>query len=274
MLAPWKKSYDKTREHIKKQRHPFTDNGLYSQSYGFSISHVWMWEMDHKEGWVPKTWCFWTVVLEKTLEGPLDCKRIKPVNSEGNQSWIFFGGTDAEAKVPILWPPDAKSWLIWKDTDAGKGWRQKEQRNHWLNGFEFKHAPGDGEWQGSLACCSSQGCKELDMTEQLNDNNSQLKTCTTWELQVKFYWGKRRTEALETAPQIALKGCSIEVVEEGQYVIYCEGGVQWNQALILQKVFCSSWGADVTMKAINAFLDVRRYKDWDHEIRYWKYLTI
>ena len=130
MLAPWKKSYDKPRKHIKKnknkkQRYHLTNNGLYSQGYGFSSSH--MWEIDHKEGWVLKTWCFWTVVLEKTLEGHLDYKKIKPVNSKGNQSWIFFRETDAEAKVPILWTPDAKSWIIWKDTDAGKHWRREEK---------------------------------------------------------------------------------------------------------------------------------------------------
>ena len=98
-----------------------------SQSYGFSSSHVWMWELDHKEGWGPKNWCFWTVVLEKTLESPLDCKEIQPVHPKGNQSWIFIGRTDAEVEIPILWPPDAKNWLIWKDPDAGKDWRWEEK---------------------------------------------------------------------------------------------------------------------------------------------------
>ena len=100
--------------------------GLSSQSYGFSSSHVWMWELDYKESWVPKNWCFWTVVLEKTLESPLDCK-IKPVHPKGNQSLILIGRTDAETETPILWPPDAKSWLIWKYPDAGKDWRQEEK---------------------------------------------------------------------------------------------------------------------------------------------------
>ena len=127
MLAPWKKSYDQPRQHIKKQRHYFADKGLSSQSYGFSSGHVWMWELDHKESWAPKNWCFWTVVLEKTTESPLDCKEFKPVNPKGNQSWISIGRTDAETEVLILWPPDAKNWLIWKDPDAGKDWRQEEK---------------------------------------------------------------------------------------------------------------------------------------------------
>ena len=151
MLAPWKKSYDKPRQHIKKQRHYFTDKGLYSQSYVFSSSHVWIWELDHKEGWVPNNWCFWTVVLEKTLKSPLDCKEIKLIHPKGNQSWILIGRTDAEAEASILWPPDAKSWLISKDSDAGKDWRQEEKGttedkmvgwHHQLNGYEFAQAPG------------------------------------------------------------------------------------------------------------------------------------
>ena len=109
-----------------KQRHCFAHKAPYSQSYGFSSSQVWMWELDYKESWAPKNWCFWTVVLEKTLESPLDCKETQLVNPKGDQSWIFIGKTDAEADVPILWPPDAKSWLIGKDLDAGKDWRQKE----------------------------------------------------------------------------------------------------------------------------------------------------
>ena len=116
-----------TRQHIKKQRHCFAKKGPSSEDYGFSNSHVWMWELDYKESWVLKNWCFWAVVLEKTLESPLDCKEIQPVHPKGNQSWIFIGRTDAEAETPILWPPDAKSWLIWKDPDAGKGWRQEEK---------------------------------------------------------------------------------------------------------------------------------------------------
>ena len=124
-----------------------THKGLSSQSYGFSSSHVWMWELDYKESLAPKNWCFWTVVLEKTLESPLDCKEIKPVHPKGNQSWIFTGRTDAEAEIPILWPPDGKNQLIGKNPDAGKDWRQEEKGmtedetvgwHHWLNGHEFK----------------------------------------------------------------------------------------------------------------------------------------
>ena len=148
---------------------------IYSQSYGFSCVHVWMWELDYKESWVPKNWCFWTVVLEKTLESPLDCTEIKPVNSKGHQSWIFTGRTDAEA--PILWLPDVKKWLIGKDPDAGKDWRQEEKGtiedemvgwHHWLDGHEFEQAPGLGDGHGSLACCSPWGRKESDVTEGLN----------------------------------------------------------------------------------------------------------
>ena len=127
MLIPWKKSYDQTREHIEKQRHYFADKGSSSRSYGFSSSHLRMWELDHKESWIPKNWCLWNVMLEKTLESPLDCKEIQPVHPTGDQPWIFIGRTDAGAEAPILWPPDAKNWLIGKDPDAGKGWRQEEK---------------------------------------------------------------------------------------------------------------------------------------------------
>ena len=122
-ICSWKKSYDQPRWHIKQKRHYFADKGLSSQSCGFSTSHVWMWELDYKECQVPKNLCFWTVMLEKTLESTLESKEIKPVNTKGSQSWIFIGRTDAEAETPILWPPDAKSWLIGKDPDPGKDWR-------------------------------------------------------------------------------------------------------------------------------------------------------
>ena len=124
------------RQHIKKQRHYFADKGPYSQSYGFSSSHVWMWDLDHKKSWVLKNWCFWTVVLEKILESPLDCKEIKPVNAKGNQPWIFIGTTDAKAEAPILWPPDVKSRLIDKTLMLGKieDWRRRGwQRTRWLD---------------------------------------------------------------------------------------------------------------------------------------------
>ena len=147
MLAPWKNSYDQLRQHIKKQRHHLTDKGPSTQSYSFSSSHVLIWELNHKEGWAPKYWCFWTVMLEKTLESPLDSKEIQPVHPKGNQSWIFIGRTDAEAETPILWPPDVKNWLIWKESDAGKHWRWEEKGmtengmvgwHHRLNGHEFE----------------------------------------------------------------------------------------------------------------------------------------
>ena len=112
------------RQHIKKQRHYFANKVPSSQSYCFSSNHVWMWELAYKESWALMNWCFWTVLL-KTLESPLDCKKIQPVHPKGNQSWIFIGRTDAEAETPTLWPPDAKNWLIWKDPDAGKDWRQE-----------------------------------------------------------------------------------------------------------------------------------------------------
>ena len=136
-----------------------------------------MWELDHKESWVPKSWCFWTVVLEKTHESPLDCKEIQPVNPKGSQSWIFIGRTDAEAEAPILWPPDAKNWLLGNDPDAGKNWRQEEKGmmkdervgwHHQLDGHEFEQALGIGDGDGSLVCCSPWACKELDTTEWLN----------------------------------------------------------------------------------------------------------
>ena len=178
MFAPWKEIYDKPRQHIKKQRHHFTNKGSSSQSYRFSSSHVWMWELDHKKGWTPKNWCFQTVVLEKTLESPLDCKGSKPVNPVGNQSWIFIGRTDAEAEARILWPPDVKSRLTGKDPEARKDWEQEKRAtedemvgwHHQFNGHELGQTPGDGEGQGSLACCSPWGHKESEASERLNNN--------------------------------------------------------------------------------------------------------
>ena len=131
---------------LKKQRHYFANKGPSSQSFGFSSSHVQMWELDYKESWALKNWCFWTMVLEKTLESPLDCKEIQPVHPKGDQSWVFIGGTDVEAETPILWPPDAESWLIWKDPDIGKDWGQEEKGmpedevvgwHYWHSGHEF-----------------------------------------------------------------------------------------------------------------------------------------
>ena len=163
--------------HIKKQRHYFANKGPFSKGYGFSSSHVWMWELDYKESWEPKNWCFWAVVLEKTLESPLDWKDIQLVHPKGDQSWVFIGRTDVEAETPILWPPDAKSWLVWKDPNAGKDWGQEEKGttedemigwHHRLNGHGFEWTLGVGDGQGGLACCGSWGHKELDMAERLN----------------------------------------------------------------------------------------------------------
>ena len=138
MLTPWKESYDQPRQHIQKQRHYFANKGLSSQGYGFSSDHVWMWELDCEESWAPKNWCFWTVVLEKTLESPLDCKEIQPVHSEGDQPWDFFGRNDAKAETPVLWPSHEKCWLIGKDSDAGRHWGRRRrgwQRMTWLDGI-------------------------------------------------------------------------------------------------------------------------------------------
>ena len=164
---------------LKKQRHHLAHKDPYSQSYGLSSRHIQMWELDHKEDRVPKNWCFWTVILEKTLENPLDSKEIKPVNPKGNQPWISIGRTNAEAEAPTLWLADAKHQLIGKDPDARKDWGQEEKGatedkmvgwHHQLNGHEFEQTLGVDEGQGSLAHSSSWGRKKLDMTQWLNNN--------------------------------------------------------------------------------------------------------
>ena len=137
-LAPWKESYDQPRQHIKKQRHYFANKGPSGQGYGFSSGHVWMWELDCEESQASKNLCFWTVVLEKTLESSLDCKEIQPVHPKGDQSWVFIGRTDAEAETAVLWPPHVKSWLIGEDPDAGRDWgrrRRGRQRMRCLDGI-------------------------------------------------------------------------------------------------------------------------------------------
>ena len=163
-------------DNILKSR-DIVNKGPSSQGYGFSSRYVWIWELDYEESWVLKTWCFWTVVLEKTLESPLDCKEIHPVHPKGNPSWVFIGRIDVEAETPILWPPDAKKWLIWKDPDAGKDWGQEEKGttedemvgwHHLLNGHEFEWTLGVDDGQGGLECCSPWGHKESDMAERLN----------------------------------------------------------------------------------------------------------
>ena len=151
-----------------------------SSLWFFPVVMYGIWELDYKESWALKNWCFWTVALEKTLQSPLDCKEIKPISPKGNQSWTFTGRTDAKAETPILCPPNAKNWLIWKDPNAGKDWRQEEKRmtedemvgwHQRLAGHESEQALGVGDEQGSLVCCSPRGCKESNMTEWLNWND-------------------------------------------------------------------------------------------------------
>ena len=180
MLAPWKKSFDQSRQHIKKQSHYFANKGPSSWSYGFSSSQVWMWESDYKESWVPKNWCFWTVVLEKTLEGPLDSKEMKPVSPKGNQSWIFIEKTywSWSSNTLATWCQELTHWKrpwCWERLKAGRQGDNRDKMVGWhprLNGHESEQALGDGEGLGSLACCSLRSCKELDTTEWLNNNKS------------------------------------------------------------------------------------------------------
>ena len=184
-------SYNKPRQSIKKQRHYFANKGPYSQSYVFSNSYVQMWELDHKEDWVSKKWCFQIVVLEKTLETPLDSKEIKPVNPKGNQPWIFIRRTDAKAEAPIFWPPDTKSWLIGKDHNAGKDWGQEEKKvtedkmfgwHRWLNVHEFEQTPADGEGQGSLACCRPWGRKSWTWLSNWTTTTKGICCLPLWRL--------------------------------------------------------------------------------------------
>ena len=177
MVASWKKKTVTNLDSILKSRDITLPTKVHLGSYGFSSSHVWMWELDHEESWVQKNWCFWTVGLEKPLESPLDCKEIHPAHPKGDQSWVFIGRTDAKAETPILWLPDAKSWFTGKDPDTGKDWGQEEKGttedemggwHHQLNGHGFGYTLGVGDGQGALVCCGSWGRKESDLTEQLN----------------------------------------------------------------------------------------------------------
>ena len=179
MLAPWKESYDKPRQFIKRQRHYFAEKCPSSQSHVFSSNHTQTWELDHKEGWALKNWSFWTVLLEKTLENPLDSKAMNPINPKGNQPRIFIVRTDAGAEARILWPLHAKSQLTGKDPDSVKNWEEEDKPatedetvewHHRLNGREFMQTPGESEAQGSLVCCTACVFKDSNMIEWLNSN--------------------------------------------------------------------------------------------------------
>ena len=185
----------------------FADKDPSSQSYDFPSSHVWMWELDYKESWVPKNRCFWILVLEKTPESPLDSKEIQPVHPKGDQSWVFIWRTDAEAETPTLWSPDGKNWLTGKDSDARKDWRHEEKGttedemvvwHHQLDWHAFEQTPGDGDGQGSLACCSPWGLKESDTTERLNWtelNWTEWIVVSVWKLDIfQNFFGEIRLD--------------------------------------------------------------------------------
>ena len=197
-----------------------------------------MWELNCGESWVPKNWCFWTVVLEKTLESPLDCKEIQPVYSEGDQSWDFFGRNDAKAETPVLWPPHAKSWLIGKDSDAGRDWGQEKKRttedemagwHHWVDGRESEWTPVVGDGQGGLACCNSSGRKESDTTEWLD-----------WtELNHRWTWRKWDHESW---PQKCVLGqeCSLEYEAREKSLLVLCSWIRWQQMVLGPDLFCAS----------------------------------
>ena len=183
MLVPWKESYDQLS--ILKSREITLPTKIHLvQAMVFPVAMYGCESWTIKKAGALKNWCFWTVALEKTLESPLDCNKIKPINPKENQSWICIRRTDAEAEAPILWPPDVKNWLLRKDPDTGKDWRQEEKGitenemigwHHRLDGHEFEQAPGVGDGQRSLACCDSWGCKESEMTKRLNWRELYLK---------------------------------------------------------------------------------------------------
>ena len=181
----------------RKQRHCFANKSPSSQGYYFSSNHVWIWELEHKESWAQKNWCFWTVVLKKTLESPLDHKEIQTVHSKGDQSWVFIGGTDVEAETPILWPLDAESSLIWKDLDAGKDWGQEEKGrtedemvgwHHWHNGHVFGWILGVGDGQGGLVYCAVHGVpKSWTRLSNWTELRNGLKMGYSWPMSKHQY---------------------------------------------------------------------------------------
>ena len=196
MLAPWKGSYDKCRQHVKKQRHYFANKGPSSQSYGPSCSRGGMWELNHKENWVLRNWCCWTVVLGEASWESLGLQGDKPVNPKRNQPWVFIGRTNAEPEAPILWPPDVKSYIVGKDPDAGKDWKWEKGMtedvmfgwHHQLDVRKFEQAPGVGDGQNILACCSPWGCKELTMTKRVNWLNWTQATMDSHLFQLHWKW--------------------------------------------------------------------------------------
>jgi len=195
MLAPWKKSYDQPRQHIKKQRHYFANKSPSSQSYGFSSSHVWLWELDYKESWAPKNWCFWTLMLQKTLESPLDCKEIQPVHSTGNQSWILIGRTDAEAETPILWPPDEPTNLkrpwCWESLKVGRegddrgwdGWMASPTQWTWVWAIS-----GRWWWTRKPGMLQSMGSQRIghDWATEQQQPNDPVTASNFWCLWIKL----------------------------------------------------------------------------------------
>ena len=197
MLVPWKKCYDQPRQHIKKQRHYFANKVVSNQSYVFSSSHIWMWELDYKESWLPKNWCFWTVVLEKTLENPSDFLEIQPVLPKGNQSWTVFGRTDAEAEAPILWPPDAKNRSFGKTLLLGKiegRGRRGQQRMRWLDGIiDLKGmswaSSGSWWWTWSPGVLQSMGFQRVrgDSVTELNWTEKFINQCEFVEVGLPWW---------------------------------------------------------------------------------------
>ena len=194
MLAPWKKSYDQPRQCIKNQRHYLADKGPSIETYGFSSSHVWMWELDYKESWVLKNWCFSIVMLHKTLESPLACKEIQPGHPKGNQSWIFIGRVNTEVEASIIWPPDAKNQLIGKDPDAGKDWGQEEKGtteddmvewHHWLDGHVWANS-WHWWWTGKPGMLQSMGLQRVRHNWVTGLNWTELSN--RWELLFSSIW--------------------------------------------------------------------------------------